>query len=204
MEHRPEAATELLHWEEARPKWKLTQAFYLGSLVTAGPAARAGFTWHISRKLTLVWGCGDIGRSGAAAEDRFTGSGAQPSRGGRFGLLLRGAGREGSWSSSGAAAPPAQTSGGAGPCPASGWQQPLEAMPGATRPEEGRGWWCCLRVLSSLCSLPDQDRRLLCLRAGWPRSSLSAGQTLLQPRCRPVTSRRNCGLRACRLLCAGT
>ena len=41
--HRPEAGTELLHLDEAHPKWKLTQQFYLGCLGMAALAARAIF-----------------------------------------------------------------------------------------------------------------------------------------------------------------
>lgn len=95
-EHRPEAGTELLRLEEAHPKWKPARTFYLGSLGAAGPAARAGFTWLVSRNLVCS------GASGASGEPaqllrtawRTAGHGAIAcgSGGGGFDLVLREAG----------------------------------------------------------------------------------------------------------------
>lgn len=177
-----------------------------GLLVTAGPAARAGFTWRVSGKLTRSAAAGtsaEVARLLRTDSQAAGHSHRCRRRGSSSGLLLRGAGREGSCSCSGAEAPPAHTSGGAGPCPASAAGGRARGPP----PEEGRGWRCCPRVPSprahrrvrrgGCCACVRADRGAVCLQDGAGAAHPAAALLL-------SCHREKRGLGARRLLCAGT
>lgn len=96
-------------------------------------------------------------------------------------------------------------------CPRAGSSSCWSQRTGSTWAEESRGWWCCWGAFSLTPPVP-------AARSGQPAAMHAHGlakeqsvcrmgpelQTVLQPHCFPVTSRRNCELRACRLLCSGT
>lgn len=157
-------------------------------------------------KAHTVGGRGDVSGSGAAAEDRFAGSGAQPSVPAQGQQLWPAA----AWCWQGGQL---QLQRGRGsPCSDLGEQgpvlpPPLEAEPGAPRPEEGRGWRCCPRVPSprahrrvrggGCCACVRADRGAVCLQDGAGAAHPAAALLLSR-------HREKRGLGARRLLCAGT